>query len=831
MPSAGQASSSVPHVPPAPLNPLARLLRNAVLASVGITGLLGFSLWRNIAAENETARRMALDAARANYQKDVAFRTWATTKGKIYLSPSERTPANAYMAHIPDRDIVSTDGKLLTLINPATMLREMMEDYGELFGVRGRIVSEAPLNPANRADAWEQKAIDAFRAGKSEIAEFVDWNGEPQVRMIGPLLMAPPCLQCHFNQGIQVNEIAGAVGVNLPLAPYLATASENIHRHTVNHGVAWLLALFAITIITRRAQHSARANLKAEDELRLAASVFEQSPLGILITDATGKSQRVNRSFTAITGYEASVALGQSPNLMKSQAHDASYYAAMWQTLKQDGQWQGELLNRSPNGETYAIWQNIIAVKDKDRPGQEPQHYIGMFQDITDKKRAQENLRHLAEYDMLTDLPNRHLFLDRLKHAILRARRHNEGLSVMFIDLDHFKRVNDSLGHVAGDQLLIEVAHRFRNCLREADTLARQGGDEFTLLLEEATEFTTDAVAEKLIASLAQPIAVLNTEVFIGASIGVARYPLDGNDAETLLKNADTAMYRAKSGGRNRVQFFDADMESQVSHRLSLETDLRHALARNQFEVFYQMQVDSRAKRPVGVEALLRWRHPQRGLVSPTEFIPIAEETGLIVDIGRWVLEQACQQGAAWNRELGQTLRISVNVAPQQFQRGQLVDEVRKVLADSGLPAAQLELEITEGSLMGEIESVAGTLQKLKALGVTLAVDDFGTGYSSLSYLKRLPIDRLKIDRSFVADTPNDSEDKAIVRTIIGMTENLELSVIAEGVEREDQMHFLDAEGCVELQGYLFSHPGPAAVVTETLRELNAQWVKTQTAE
>jgi len=808
---------------PATPDPQTQILRYAVLAVLVSTLVLGLSLWANLSEEYDTARKMALDAARANYQKDVAFRVWATSKGKLYLTPSERTPVNPHMAHMPDRDISTSDGKLLTLANPATLLREMMEDYGELYGIQGRIVSEHPLNPANQADAWEARAIATFRGGATEVAEFFERVDLPQVRLIGPLVMAPPCLTCHFNQGIQVNEIAGAVGVSLPLGPYFTKADAHVRRHTLSHGLVWLIALASIAAVTLRARRRARERLRAEDELRMAASVFEESPLGILITDLDGRIQRVNRSFSAITSYSADEALGQSPRLIKSAHHDKNHYAALWQTLKTSGLWQGELLNRRKSGETYAVWQNIIAVKDASG---EPIHYIGMFQDITEKKIAQENLRHLAEYDLLTELPNRHLFHDRLEHAILRMRRNNENLTVMFIDLDHFKRVNDSLGHVAGDQLLTEVARRFRTCLREADTLARQGGDEFTLLLEGASKFTAEAVAEKLIGILAEPIALASTEVFIGASIGIARYPEDGPDAETLLKSADTAMYRAKSAGRNRFQFFDPDMESQVSHRLSLETDLRHALARGQLELHYQLQVDARAKRVVGVEALLRWRHPERGMVGPVEFIPIAEETGLIVPIGRWVLEEACRQGALWNQELGQKLRISVNVAPQQFQRGQIIDEVRVALANSGLPAAQLELEITESSLMGDIDSVAGTLHELKALGVSLAVDDFGTGYSSLSYLKRLPIDRLKIDRSFVSDTPFDNEDKAIVRTIIGMTENLELSVIAEGVEREDQMRFLDAEGCPELQGYLFSRPGSAATVAETLRDLCDKWAE-----
>lgn len=806
---------------PVTLDSQTQILRYAVLAVLASTFVLGLSWWANQGEEYATARNMALDAARANYQKDVAFRVWATSKGKIYLTPSERTPVSSYMAHMPDRDISTNDGKLLTLVNPASMLREMMEDHGELYGVKGRIVSEHPLNPANQADAWEARAIAAFRGGAKEISEFIEHGDTPQVRLIGPLVMAPPCLACHFNQGIQAGELAGAVGVSLPLGPYLAKADAHVRRHSLSHGLVWLIALAAIAAVTLRARRRARERLRADDELRMAASVFEESPLGILITDLEGRIQRVNRSFSAITSYSAAEALGQSPRLMKSEYHDQSHYAALWQTLKQNGIWQGELLNRRKSGETYTVWQNIVAVKDA---GGQPIHYIGMFQDITEKKIAQESLRHLAEYDLLTELPNRHLFQDRLEHAILRMRRNNERLAVMFIDLDHFKRVNDSLGHVAGDQLLTEVARRFRTCLREADTLARQGGDEFTLLLEEASEFTAESVAEKLIDTLTEPIALASTEVFIGASIGIARYPEDGPDAETLLKSADTAMYRAKAAGRNRFQFFDSAMESQVSLRLSLETELRHALARGQLELHYQLQVDARAKRAVGVEALLRWRHPERGMIGPVDFIPIAEETGLIVPIGRWVLEEACRQGALWNQELGQALRISVNVAPQQFQRGQIIDEVRTALANSGLPAAQLELEITEGSLMGDIDSVAVILHKLKALGVSLAVDDFGTGYSSLSYLKRLPIDRLKIDRSFVSDTPFDNEDKAIVRTIIGMTENLELSVIAEGVEREDQMRFLDAEGCPELQGYLFSRPGSAIAVAETLRDLRIQW-------
>jgi diguanylate cyclase (GGDEF)-like protein/PAS domain S-box-containing protein len=548
---------------------------------------------------------------------------------------------------------------------------------------------------------------------------------------------------------------------------------------------------------------------KSEARLRQSAKVFDSTTDGVTITDAAANIIAINRAFTEITGYTEAEALGRNPRLLKSGRHDESFYQSVWQCLAQTGSWSGEIWNRKKNGEIYPEWLTISSVTNGDG---RLTNYVGVFADISQIKQSEAKLERLAHYDPLTDLPNRLLFNARLEHAIRHAERNGTLLALLFIDLDRFKTVNDGLGHPAGDRMLREVAQRLSHCVRAEDTVARLGGDEFVIVLEGLDNTTPATVlADKLLVTLTRPFGLDGQEVFIGASIGISTYPADGADATTLLKNADAAMYRSKEDGRNTYRFYDAEMTRSARERLVLETNLRQAIAQQEFVLHYQPQVDVASGEMVGVEALVRWDHPVSGLISPIRFIPLAEENGLILPMGEWVLFAACAQARAWHETAGMPpLTMAVNLSPRQFRQEKLAEHVRAVLDATGLPPARLELEITESALMDNADQAVATLRALKDLGIQISMDDFGTGYSSLAQLKRFPIDKLKIDQSFMRGIPHDQSDMEIVATIIAMARNLHLKVLAEGVETEAQLAFLQIHGCDTYQGYHRSRPLPA---------------------
>ncbi|CCQ75056.1 bifunctional diguanylate cyclase/phosphodiesterase [Magnetospira sp. QH-2] len=557
----------------------------------------------------------------------------------------------------------------------------------------------------------------------------------------------------------------------------------------------------------------------AQAALNQAARVFEHTREGILVTGADRRIQRVNKAFESITGYSEWEVIGKRPqDFISSGHHDNDFYEKMWREIEDTGNWTGEVWNRRCNGEVFPAWQNITAVTDTE--GTTIQ-YIGIFSDITEKKDNENRIQRLAHYDVLTDLPNRLLYTDRLAHALDRARRTNGLLALLFIDLDRFKNVNDSLGHQMGDLMLQTLAARLSNCLRDSDTVARLGGDEFTVIIEDVdTPEEVGITANKILAALRRPVDLRGQEAVVGASIGISLYPRDGTTAEELVKHADTAMYQAKDKGRDRTVFYTPDLTQGTEDRFRLEGQLRNAVENGEMEVYYQPQVNMESGRLVGAEALVRWHHPTDGLVLPTRFIPLAEETGLIHSLGRWVLRTACFQGKEW-ADKGLPVRIAVNVSNRQIMQGDMVRTVTQALADSGLPASMLELEVTESFVMENPEMGVHTLNLLHDLGVWLAIDDFGTGYSSFSYLKRLPVERLKIDRSFIMDIPDDKEDEAISAAIIAMAHELGMGVTAEGVETVEQMDFLRPHGCEESQGFLVSRPVPAPEFEVLARDLH----------
>jgi diguanylate cyclase (GGDEF)-like protein/PAS domain S-box-containing protein len=548
-----------------------------------------------------------------------------------------------------------------------------------------------------------------------------------------------------------------------------------------------------------------------EARLNIAATVFETQE-GIIVTDAHQIILSVNKAFSNITGYSAEDVLGLNPRILSSGRHDAEFYATMWSSINSTGRWSGEIWNRRKTGEVYPEFLTVNAVNNQDGV---LTNYVATLTDITNINLAVEEIKNLAFYDALTELPNRRLFADRLKNGMFLGSRTGFHGAIMFIDLDYFKTLNDTLGHDVGDLLLRQVAERLSACVREGDTVARLGGDEFVvLLLGLSTEITEAAsqilvIGEKIIASLNKLYHLETLEYHITASIGVALFKGQELSKEQLLKQADIAMYQSKTTGRNTLTFFDTKMQEVITERVNLEKELRQALELNEFQLFYQVQVDHMGQ-SIGAEALIRWRHPKRGIVGPFDFITVAEESGLIIPMGLWVLETACAQLKAWEQDaLTSHLKLSVNVSVKEISSKNFATEVITIVKQHGINTKLLRLELTESMLINNIEQIILTMNELKEIGIHFELDDFGTGYSSLQYLKKLPLIQLKIDQSFVRDVLTDVSDRVIVRTIIAMARSLNLDVIAEGVETKEQQQILLKKGCKHYQGYLFGKPVP----------------------
>jgi diguanylate cyclase (GGDEF)-like protein/PAS domain S-box-containing protein len=676
------------------------------------------------------------------------------------------------------------------------------EKQFEFRALPGAAVAELPV----------EKRLLQYRQSDFEPLAITPWGDErfpAAVRIDAgtqPMMLAAKALP----------EDAITVHVSRPLGALLRLGTERVWLFLLLAAAGSMLIVTASAVVLYL-----RASRKAEADLRVAATAFE-SQEGMVITDADNIILRINRAFTEMTGYTADEAVGQSISLLKSDRHDATFYAAMWESIERTGSWQGEIWDRRKTGEVYPKWLTITAVRGDDGI---ITHYVGAHTDITQRKAAEDEIKHLAFYDPLTRLPNRRLLRDRLQHALTAGARNRSYGALLFIDLDNFKTLNDTLGHDKGDLLLQQVAERLTKCVRAEDTVARLGGDEFVMMLERVsdnphdTATAAEAVGEKILAALNEPYRLAGHDHHSSPSIGVTLFSGHGEELEDVLKRADLAMYQAKAGGRNTLRFFDPDMQAAVNARVALESDLRDAIHTGQLLVYYQVQVDS-GGRPTGAEALVRWPHPVRGLVSPADFIPLAEETGLIVPLGLWVLETACAQLVAWAAGPNTAhLSVAVNVSARQFRHPDFVRQVLGVIDRSGADASKLKLELTESILLNDMDDIIAKMTALKARGVCFSLDDFGTGYSSLSYLKRLPLDQLKIDQSFVRDLLTDPNDAAIAKTIVDLARSMGLAVIAEGVETEAQRESLARNGCRAYQGYLFGRPLPLAGFEELLTQ------------
>ncbi len=733
--------------------------------------------------------------------------------GEIRYQRQDGTPI---WAHVKGQPIPEGDGQVwIWIMQDVTRRRQAEEALRQSYSEMEQRVATRTTEVSQQLHFMEQ-LIEAIpgpvfykdRQGRylGFNQRYIDYLGKPRGELIGATVydIAPKDLADRYraadeelfnNPGVQVYEtqVQPASGERRDVLFHKATFANP------DGNVGGLIGV--MFDITERKRMEAR--------MQQAATVFDSSAEGITITAPDGSIIAVNRAFTEITGYSESEVLGRNPRILQSDRQDKDFYREMWDAIIRRGRWQGELWNKRKDGSLFPEWLTVSAVKDA---GGNVMHYVGVATDISEIKRANELLDHQAHHDYLTGLPNRLLLEDRLRGALLRGQREETQVAVLFLDLDRFKNINDSLGHHVGDRVLCEVAERFSALTRESDTVARMGGDEFLIVLEGIHDAAMAArIADKILDDLRANPVTLEQEFFVCASIGISLFPQDGADSVTLIKHADAAMYRAKERGRNTYEFFSNDLMQFSLDRFKMETDLRRAIERDELIVYLQPQFSLKTGELLGAEALVRWKHPQQGLVAPERFIPLAEESGLIVALGEWVQHTACRHWAEWAQAGLNPGVLSINVSGVEFRRGHIEDTVRKVLDATRLPPELLELEITESAIMSQAETSIRVLYGLRAMGISLAIDDFGTGYSSLAYLKRLPLNKLKIDQSFVFGLPGDAEDCAIVRAVIALAHSLQLKVIAEGVETEQQREFLAREACDEMQGYLRGNPMPAA--------------------
>ncbi|HUC92456.1 MAG TPA: EAL domain-containing protein [Paenibacillus sp.] len=548
---------------------------------------------------------------------------------------------------------------------------------------------------------------------------------------------------------------------------------------------------------------------------RLAAHVVDHISEGIVVTDSKQAVQYINKAFTQITGYTEQDIVGRTPRLLSSGKHPPEFYRGMWSDIAGTGKWAGDIWNRRKNGETFLESISITTVRDRSGSAL---NYIGVFKDVTVQRKLEEQIRFQAYHDSVTRLPNRNLLEERMAASIASVADGDRFMAVLFLDLDRFKRINDTLGHAAGDRLLKTIADRLTGCLVGEATIARFGGDEFVVVVPNLPHTDdSSAIAQKIILLLTSPFYIDQHELYVTVSIGISHYPIDAAEPYMLIKYADQAMYKAKELGRNNFQLYASGEHPPLLQPLSLELSLRRAILNEGLTIHNQPQINAATGEIVGVEALVRWQHPEWGFIAPVHFIPLAEEIGLITLLDQWVLRQACIQAAAWQQQGYAPIRISVNLSMLQFRQPNLGSFIAETLSQTGLAPEYLEIELTESIVMSNPEMTMRTLHQLKEMGIRISLDDFGVGYSSLNYLKKLPIDTIKIDQSFVRDIPQDPDDRAIVQTIIHLSHNLSLSVIAEGVENDEQLHFLKLHECEEIQGYLFSRPLPTEEMTRLL--------------
>jgi len=769
--------------------------------------IIAFSSWWNIQIEKRITKDTVINIARSSFDKDQAYRQWATSHGGVYVPPTTKTPPSPWMAHLENRDVVTTTGKKLTLMNPAYMLREMMQDYSTLYGIKGRIVGIVYLNKNNKADKWEEDAIRSFEKGTKEVMEFTDIKNQEYLRLMKPMIMNQKCQKCHGHLGFPNGSVRGGVSVSVPMQKYRNNEYESIRNIVYTYLGIWGLGTIVLIIISIIAIRYLNSKEKYLEEIVISSEVFNNTLDAIFITDEKANIIRINHAFTELTGYTKEEALGKKPNILKSTHHDRNFYKTLWDELLGKGFAQHEIWNRNKKGEIFVSIESVSSVKDDQNKNK---YFIATLHDITARKNAENRVLHMAHYDPLTNLPNRALFQDRFEHAISFANRQNQKVAIAFIDIDGFKNINDTKGHPMGDKLLIEISKILTSSIRESDTLSRFGGDEFTIIFEHIEKVDNIIpICENILKRVRQEIIIEHQSLFISASIGLSIYPDDGEDIHSLTQHADIAMYRAKDNGKNRINFYEKSMTKQAKEKIELETSIQSALRNDELVVYYQPKTLSSNNELIGMEALVRWISPTKGLIPPDKFIPIAEDMHIINKIDLFVLNQVCKDMNTWI-ELGyENIKVAVNLSGYDITVKDIFENIVSIVSKYNINPKNIEFEVTETYFLNFDAKNLRVLDRLKEYGFSLSIDDFGTGYSSLSNLQKLPINILKIDQSFIRNMDENKESQKLIDTIINLAHSLGLQTIAEGVETNFQLDYLKNKECNFIQGYLESKPLP----------------------
>ncbi|HQS66223.1 MAG TPA: EAL domain-containing protein [Sulfuricurvum sp.] len=762
------------------------------------------AIWNMQHIQNHIEELAKIEAT-THLNRDKAFRLWATRHGGAYFIVDKNTQPSPFMAMVEDRDVTTSSGKTLTLYNPATMLRDIMHDYSNLYDIKTRITAKLYMNPQNAPDAWESNALEKLQNGETQVEEFTMMKGKKHLRLMQPMYMEQGCIKCHAWTGIKVGEVRGAIDVAIPLDKYDPIKKEHFQQLIITHLLLWLIGMGGILFLGRRLLSSVRENDKNQKDLDIRTQALEQSNNAVLITNPKGVIEYANQAFVQLNGYELIELLGKTPKVVKSHLNTPALYREMWSTISDGRTWKGEFKNRKKNGAIYWCYETISPVMDTDG---KITHYIAVIEDIEKRKTTEEHIKQLVHYDALTNLPNRHYFKEKLDAHIIQACKENKVFGLIYIDLDRFKMVNDSLGHTVGDTLLQTLAERLLLIDGHKTFVSRFGGDEFAIITDFTdTQHPIEMFIERIHDAIKEPFFIAGDDIFMTASMGVSLYPQHGDDAESLIKASDIAMYGAKLQGKNTHLFFEPIHGDFANETLMIENGLRKAMINNELFLVYQPKWDSKANKFLGLEVLVRWKSPTLGFMNPMRFITIAEETDLIIVLGEWILKESLITMMEISKIIGFVPKTSVNLSPVQFRHNNLNSMVIELLEQTGFPPQQLELEITEGALVNDPAMAIEKMTDLCSHGVTFSIDDFGTGYSSMSYLKKFPVSTLKIDKSFVDDIIDDPHDRAIIQAIITLAESFGINTIAEGTETREQVDALNSLGCYAVQGYWHSRP------------------------
>ena len=778
----------------------------ALLWTLLILALAGGQVYQSRA----TAWAMARNLAEERHNKDVLFRRWASRHGGVYAPMTEQTPPNPYL-DVPEREVLTPFGQTLTLINPAYMTRQLHEMEAVASGVRGHITSLRPLRPANAPDDWERQALESFERGQSEAISLAMIDGRTHLRFMRPLIADKPCLKCHAKQGYREGDIRGGISVAVPWEPYRQALNGQLTATAGGYGAVWGLGLLGLGWGRRRLRAELSERKQREETLRRneakLESIFRAAPVGMGLVSRRIILE-VNPTLCQMTGYSPADLCGRDARLLYLDDHDyARVGKEKYRQIAERGVGTVEVRWQRKDGEIIWIVLSSAPLDIDDLS----KGVTFSALDISERKRAEERLAHLIYHDDLTRLPNRVLLTDRLQQAMAQSRRDQRKLAVVYLDLDGFKPLNDAWGHERGDQVLVEVARRLKQCVRAGDTVARLGGDEFVVLLGDLDDVEECELAlGRVFAALEHPFAIAGQPLPLAASLGVTIYPDDEADPEVLLRHGDQAMYAAKQAGGHRYHWFDADYDRRARGHRDLLDRAETGLTAGEFRLHYQPKVDMRSGAVIGAEALIRWADPERGLLSPARFMSAIENSELAITVDRWVMAESLRQISAW-AEHGLHLPVSVNVCGRHLQQPDFVARLQSVLAEHpALPADGFELEILETAALDDIAEVSRRIEDCRRLGVRFSLDDFGTGYSSLTYLKHLPVQSLKIDQSFVRNLLVDADAQAIVEGVIGLSVAFRREVIAEGVETDAHGCQLLRLGCNLAQGYGIARPMPA---------------------